>query len=1116
MHHLLHHRWSFLLLCGLSVACDTTTSPDNSLFRAIPPRESSVHFANTLTETEAFNLIEYLYFYNGGGVAIGDINQDGLPDIYFSANQTENKLYLNKGNWSFEDITDKAGVAASGAWKTGVTMADVNGDGLLDIYQRRLGDYKGIKGKNQLFINNGNLTFSEQAEEYGLAFQGFSTQAAFFDYDRDGDLDMYLLNHSVHTERSYGQAALRKYEDPKAGDRLYRNDQGRFLPVTKEAGIYSSHIGYGLGIGVSDVNNDGWPDIYISNDFNENDYLYLNNGADGQDGPAFREVIQQSIGHTSRFSMGNDLADYNNDGLIDILSLDMLPADEVVIKRSAGDDANEIYRLKLSFGYGRQFTRNTLQLNTGILPDGTPTFSEIGQIAGVHATDWSWSPLFADYDNDGWKDLFISNGIRRRPNDMDYINFISSDEVRKGLQQNPPLSDQRLADEMPDGAVPNFFFKNKGDLTFQDVSKEWGITNATLSNGAAFADLDLDGDLDMVVNHINQTASILRNYARELHPENAYIELAFKGHQPNTQGIGARIQAYTGDTLHYIQNFNTRGFQSSVPPSLHIGLGNHQHLDSLRITWPDGKTQLIRHVPVNQRLVLNQSEASHSIPIPPIATPPLLALLPGLLPAEVTHRENEFNDFNSAFLIPHTLSAEGPPLAVADVNKDGLEDVYLGGAAGQSGYLLIQKNGQFEQSKQPAFQRAIPREETDALFFDANGDGAPDLYLVTGGNDESMPDSLLHDLLFLNDGKGHFLDRTSYLPANAQQGAVATAADFDRDGDIDLFVGGRCVAARYGVAPSSYLLLNDGKGHFQEATPPALRQIGMVTSAAWADLNGDTWPELIVAGEWMPPIIFENKKGALHRLPQPTLNQWSGWWQSIQIADLDSDGDPDLILGNQGENTRHRPSQDYPLHLYAADYDKNGSLDPLLAYSTPSGVYPIATRDELIKQIPSFKKQFIRHADYAGKTISQILSSQAIEQSIHLQANTFRSLILENIGDLGFQVRPLPIEAQFSPVKAIFVADLNRDQQPDIVLAGNAFGHAPYYGTYDAGKGLVLLGKGNLTYTPQTIQQSGLYLTGEVRHIAPLAFKGNPSLILGIHNEKPRIYQVSSSTKSYK
>lgn len=1104
MNNLYKFHWLLLLLTSLATSCHQQPTEHNTLFRTMAPSQTGVAFSNDLRESEDFNLIEYLYFYNGGGVAVGDINNDGLPDIYLSANQKENKLYLNKGDWKFEDITQKAGVASPGAWKTGVTMADVNGDGLLDIYQCRLGDYKGIQGKNQLFINQGNLTFQEEAGKYGLDFQGFSTQSAFFDYDLDGDLDMYLLNHSVHTERSYGQASLRKYEDPKAGDRLYRNDAGHFTPVTKEAGIYTSHIGYGLGIGISDINADGWPDIYISNDFNENDYLYLNNGTAAKDGAVFREVIQQSIGHTSRFSMGNDLADYNNDGLIDILSLDMLPADEIITKRSAGDDAYEIYNLKLGFGYGRQFTRNTLQLNTGILPDGTPSFAEIGQLAGIHATDWSWSPLFADFDNDGWKDLFISNGIRRRPNDMDYINFISSDEVRR----NPDFSDQRLADEMPDGAVVNYFFKNKGDLTFQDVSTAWGLTEKTLSNGAAYADFDLDGDLDLVVNNINLAASLFRNQLHENEPTKVYLEIAFQGLHTNTFGIGATVTAYIGDTLLTAQNFNTRGFQSSVPPRIHLGLGNIQALDSLRVTWPGGKSQLLKQVDAQQVLVVHESAAG-AFPAPAKTTlPTLLQPLKAVIPAEVTHLENEFNDFNSAFLLPHTLSEEGPPMAKADVNGDGLEDIYIGGAAGYPGYLLLQKKGRFEVSPQPALRRAIAREETDALFFDANGDNFPDLYIATGGNDEKMPDSLLQDCLFINDGKGHFQDYSPFLPASAQHGSVATAADFDHDGDTDLFVGGRCVPTKYGVAPRSFLLRNDGNGRFEDVTPPTLHTVGMVTDAAWVDLDNDTWPELTLVGEWLAPIIFFNKKGKLESAPNNNLTTYSGWWHTIEPADLDGDGDIDLVLGNQGENTRHRPSPEYPLHLFAKDYDGNGSIDPLLAYTKPNGIFPVATRDEIIKQVPLFKKQFVRHSDFAGKTIAEIIGAAALKTSNHLQATTFRSVVLENTGKGQFKVHPLPTEAQFTPLHAILVSDMNADGKADLLIGGNSFGDAPYFGTYDAGKGLVLLGKGNMQFQPISITASGLYLPGAIRSILPVLIAGKSALIFGCNNEAPNVYQI--------
>ena len=1100
-----------LLVLALLAACQNNRPAP--LFEELPQSKTGVSFSNDLTENEAFNLIEYLYFYNGGGVALGDINNDGLVDIYFSANQKENALYLNRGNWQFENIAQQAGVASPGGWKTGVTMADVNGDGLLDIYQCRLGDYKGVQGRNQLFLNNGDLTFSEQAAAYGLDFEGFSTHSAFLDYDLDGDLDLYLLNHSVHTERSYGRAALRTYEDPKAGDRLYRNDKGHFTPLTREAGIYSSHIGYGLGVGVADVNNDGWPDLYVSNDFSENDYLYLNNGAKTGGGPAFREVVQQSIGHTSRFSMGNDLADYNNDGWVDILSLDMLPQDEVVIKRSAGDDPYEIYDLKLKFGYGRQFTRNALQLNTGVREDGTPVFSEIAQVAGVHATDWSWSALFADYDLDGWRDLFISNGIRRRPNDMDYINFISNEEAPGGLKNNPNLSDKRLVDEMPDGAVPNYFFKNKGDLTFRDVSREWGMDSPTLSNGAAYADLDNDGDLDLVVNHINQAASLYRNgqVERAAPGSSAYLQIVPKGEGPNPFGVGLKAIAYAGDKRWTAENYPSRGFQSSVPPVVHLGLASIQKLDSLRLIWPGGNTQLLRDVPCNQALTVSLADAGQKYTYQQAAPPGLLQALPGLFPAEVQHLENDFNDFNSAFLLPHKLSREGPPIAVADVNGDGLEDIYMGHAAGGSGSLLLQGKNGLARSPQPVFAPADAREETDCLFFDANGDGFPDLYLVTGGNEENRDPVLLYDRLLLNDGQGRFREQEGRLPAVAQHGSVAVAADLDQDGDQDLFIGGRSVPARYGQAPTSYLLRNDGKGNFSDATAalaPDLGSVGMVSDAHWADLDGDTWPELVLVGEWMPITVFRNEKGKLTRSTPEGLAQSNGWWRCLALADLDGDGDLDIIAGNQGENTRRVPSPKRPLHLYADDYDGNGSLDPILAYTNAQGVFPVATKDELIKQVPMFKKKYVRHQEYAGKTVGEILGKEALQKSLHLEAFRFASAWIENKGKLSFAFHTLPLPAQFAPVYAILATDLNRDGHPDLLLGGNEYSCAPYFGSYDAGMGLALLGDGKGRFRALSPGESGLYVPGETRRIAAMTFQGKPVYVFARNDERPLGYGV--------
>ncbi|MFZ4428197.1 MAG: VCBS repeat-containing protein [Saprospiraceae bacterium] len=1105
-----------LLIVLLYPLLSCKRSGSEPLFREVPSGKSRVAFANNLEEGEDFNLIEYLYYYNGGGVALGDINNDGLADLYFSANQGENKLYLNKGNWRFEDITEKAGVTSPGLWKTGVSMADINGDGLLDIYQCRLGSYKGVSGHNQLFINNGDLTFTERAAEFGLNFSGFSTQAAFADFDLDGDLDMYLLNHSVHTERTYGKAALRRIEDPKSGDRLYWNNGGKFVAITREAGIYSSPIGYGLGVGVSDLNADGWPDLYISNDFNENDYLYLNTGAGIGQPPVFREVSNEAIGHSSRFSMGNDLADYNNDGKVDIISLDMLPEDEVVLKRSAGDDSYEIYKLKLDFGYGRQFTRNALQLNLGIGADSVPVFAEIGQLAGVHATDWSWAPLFADFDNDGLKDLFISNGIRRRPNDMDYINFLSNKELKGGLKNNPNLSDQRLVEEMPDGAVPNYFFRNKGDLTFQNTSAVWmGKRTPTLSNGAAYADLDNDGDLDLVVNHINREASLLRNYAREQKAGTpAYISIQLQGAGKNTSGIGSKIYAYAGKMRWILENYPCRGFQSSVSPILHLGLGSVAQLDSLRVVWPGGKSELRRKVPVNQKLRLKEFEARDIFHESPDQANALLEKTAGILPEYWKHTENRYNDFNTTFLQPHQISREGPAIAVSDVNGDGLDDVFFGNARGGASVLMLQSGRGFVRSGQTALDTVSGYEITNALFFDANGDRFPDLYLVTGGNEVLRRDQQqwLKDRLLLNDGKGHFSDRSDLLPDDFGHGSVAVAADFDRDGDQDILVGGRTVPGKYGIAPKTRLLQNDGKGRFTDVAAqlaPGLQHIGMVSDARWADLDQDSWPDLVLAGEWMPIAIFKNQEGTL--VQKTDSGQRSGWWKSLEISDFDGDGDLDVIAGNQGLNTRHAPSSAFPLHSFIADFDANGTLDPVLAYSNPGGIFPIAARDDLSKQMPSMKKRFLKHRDFAGKTIAQVFGAQALGNARHLQAQTFASSLLENRGGLQFIQRPLPLQAQFGPLMEILAADLNGDGLTDLLAGGNDFGASPYFGTYDAGKGIALLGDGKGNFRPLGLLESGLNIPGEIRSIRAVRTKDGQYFLFGMNNGQPLLYKLLKS-----
>ena len=1099
-------KWPILLLystLSLTVStCNQNKSSESTLFNTVSSSLSNITFSNQLTETEDFNIIEYLYFYNGGGVALGDINNDGLLDIYITGNQVSNKLYLNKGNWQFEDITLKAGVASPGEWKTGVTMVDINGDGLLDIYQCRLGNYKGIKGENELFINQGNLTFTEEAERYGLNFSGFSTQSAFLDYDLDGDLDMYLLNHSVHTEYRLNEASKRNFDDALAGDRFFENIDNTFYPVTNSSGIYSSQLGYGLGIGVSDVNNDGWPDIYISNDFSENDYLYLNNKNKG-----FTEVLRQSIKHTSRFSMGNDLADYNNDGYIDIVSLDMLPEDEVVIKKSAGEDAYNTYKLKLSLGFGRQFSKNALQLNLGLDKNNIPQFAEIAHLAGIAATDWSWASLLADFDNDGWKDLFISNGIQRRPNDMDYINFLASEE----MVNNPDVSDKKLYGQMPKGEVSNYFFKNNKDLTFKNVTKNWGINTNSISNGAAYGDLDNDGDLDLVINNINQEAALLNNQSRNtpLSTKNSFINIHFNGLNQNTKGVGAKALVYHDGKMKVQENYPSRGFQSSVPPFIQMGLGDLKEIDSLRVIWPGGKTKLWENIPVNQTLTVNEKDLtelySYQIPngiVPYFSTSDDI---------EFVHKENEFNDFDISYLLQHKYSTLGPGIAVADVNGDQLDDFYITKAKNGSGGLFFQtKNGKLQRQEQAAFSSFKESEETNVHFFDANKDGFQDLYIGMSGNEWPEGHKNLRDRLLINDGKGNFKDESFRLPAFFQHTGAITSADFDKDGDEDLFIGNHFISGKYGISPKSYLLINDGKGYFSSFSGKKGFDVsGMVTDAKWVDLDGDNWLDLLIVGEWMPVRIFKNEQGILNEIKNTSLENTSGWWQTIEIADVDNDGDSDVILGNQGENTRHQPSKEFPMYLYVSDFDNNGTLDPLIAYQSKKGIFPIHSRDELIKQIPSLKKKFVKHEDFAGKTISQILGAEMLRKSNRLEVTLFSSISLENMGNFNFNIKKLPKEAQFTPIYSILATDINGDNLPDLITGGNNEETAPYFGTYDAGRGLVLLGKGGANFSPLSAEKSGLNISGQIRDIKKLNLQRTMHLIIGLNDDKALLYKLN-------
>ena len=1091
----------------LIFSCKPEEKVKNELFTLLPTASTNVDFNNQLTETEQFNMIQYLYFNNGAGVAAGDINNDGLPDLYFTSNQNPNKLYLNKGNLKFEDITDKAGVAGQGDWKTGVTMADVNGDGLLDIYVCQVGDYKVIHGKNQLFINQGDLTFKDEAHEYGLDFMGFSTQAAFFDYDMDGDLDMYLLNHSVHSSRSYGASTLRYDHDSLAGDILYRNDEvnGKrfFRDVTTQSGINNSQIGFGLGVSVGDINNDGYPDIYIDNDFHENDYLYINNG-----NGTFSERLTESIKQTSRSSMGNDVADINNDGLLDILVLDMLPEEEKIRKQSGGEDDYELFMLKREHGYAYQYVRNTLQLNLG-----GGMFSEIGRLSGVYSTDWSWSPLFCDVDNDGWKDLFITNGIYRRANDLEYVKFLTKNGFFT-LETNKNAPDSVLYNKMPLYPSVNYLYKNNGDLTFSNMAKEWGINTRSYSNGSSYADLDNDGDLDLITNNIDGQAFIYMNNASTL-SGNHFLSAVLKGTGMNTRGIGARVTVYSSGQMQVAEQFTTRGFMSASSDVLHFGLGSATMVDSVLIRWPDMSEQVIKDVPANKVLILEMKNAAKPVKANQNNSEGLKLFaetsVPGL---DYRHQEDSYDEYTYEHLIPHSLLTEGPALAVGDLNGDKMEDLFVGGAKGQASSIFFQQNdGTFKPYLAPAFIKDLYSEDVDAAAFDADGDGDLDIYIVRGGNSVQVGNPLLEDRLLINNGKGEFSENEKgSLPFTANNGSCVTPCDFDGDGDMDLFVGSRSIPGIYGMSPNQLLLENDGKGYFKDVTDSrmkGLKKIGMVTDACWMDYDNDGDQDLIVSGEWMNVCIFRNDNGYFTDVTDKAgLGETSGWWNCIRAADIDGDGDLDLIGGNLGLNSILKASVKEPVEMYLHDFDNNGSLDQIICSYQDGVSYPIASLDEMKAQMPFLEKKFKNYSDFAGKTAKEIFGKYAIEQSTLKKAELFESCVFLNNGNGTFEIKRLPKISQVSPVRDILTRDFDLDGITDLVLVGNNYSERPSIGRYDASYGWCLLGDTSLVYKPLMPVISGLIINGDARKILPVDISGKHYVVAAVNDGNLQIFKI--------
>ena len=1079
---------------------------EDTLFKLMDPDFTGVNLTNTIKSTNEFNVFKYRNFYNGGGVGLGDINNDGLLDIYITRNIKGNKLYLNRGNFQFEDITDKAAVGGKKPWSTGVVMVDINNDGFLDIYVCNAGIYSGDEQDNELFINNQDGTFTEQAKEYNLADSGITTHAAFFDYDKDGDLDVYILNNSFIpiTTLAYNNKRVLRDKDwdvpptlKGGGDRLLRNDNNHFTDVSEEAGIYGSLIGFGLGITLGDINQDGFIDIYVSNDFYERDYLYINQG-DG----TFIEDIQNQLNHISNSSMGADMADIDNDGYSELFVTDMLPEDDQRLKETTEFEGFNIYRLKQKKTFYHQFMQNTLQLN-----NQNGTFSEISAFAGVEATDWSWGALMFDMNNDGYRDIFVSNGIYHEITNQDFVNFFANEVVQNLVFTGKKEEVMNIINKMPVRQIQNHAFKNNKDLSFTDTSLDWGFDKTTFSNGAAYGDLDNDGDLDLVINNVNQPAMLYKNTANE--KGSNYLQIQLKGNQKNTFAVGSKIKVYTGDKILFSELIPTRGFQSSVDFISTIGLGKVNQVDSIQVIWPNNSETLLKNIEVNQRISLSINQAT-TMPKQERAKENLPKTYFQSISTEWDkHSENNYVDYDKEVLVPRMLSREGPPVVTSDVNNDGLDDIFLGNATNAAAQLLIQtKEGKFISTNLPLWDEEKKYEDTKAVFVDIDNDNDLDLFVGSGGNDVTLSNTLYQDRIYVNDGTGTFSKSKNALPTYITNTSVIAPYDMDQDGDIDFFIGNRSITGIYGIDPTSIFLENQGDGTFKNSTnlkAYEASKLGMVTDAKWIELTGDEKKDLLVVGEWMAPTVFENKTMFLESKPTNLLN-YPGWWNTIVEGDYNGDGQIDFILGNKGLNSVYIGSVESPSRMFINDFDRNGTFDQILTREVNGKDKPIHVRNELISQIPKVKKENTEFSTYATKGIRDLFSSEDISTAIVKEVKESKTRLFINKNNLKFEVKDLPKQIQWNSVNTGLVKDFNQDGNLDVLLAGGEDNLKPQFGKLDAGYGELLLGNGKGGFDWKSYAQSGLKLRGTVRSSSHLILNEKDAVIFGLNDQKAVLY----------